>query len=150
MIGTPKRTAFYIAAFLAFAASPALAQNPVSFDHPGTELTGKLLGSYVMLARGQMLKGQILYMEEPIAIAGNKESNDRRNRKSAKGVDKILLEFDGAGPSDDMFGGAVRVTGRLTNSPSDPFHTEVTMIVTDATLIEAAVGDQPVATFKTH
>ena len=150
MIGTSKRNAFFIAALLALAASPALAQDPVSFDHPGTELTGKLLGSYVMLASGQMLKGQILYLEEPIAIAGNKESGDRRNRKSAKGVSKVLLEFEGAGPTDDMLGGAVQVTGRLINSPSDPFHTEVTMIVTDARLIEAAVGDQPAATFRTH
>lgn len=150
MIVMPKQSAAFAFAFLAMTLSAAIAQDQISFDRPGTELTGRLLGSYVMLGSGEMLKGSILYLEEPTTIAGNKDSDDRRNRKSAKNVDKVLLSFESEEPTDDMLGGNVLLTGRLINEPSDPFHTEVLMLVTDAVLIEASGDGQPVATFKTH
>lgn len=109
-----------------------------------------MLGSYVMLGSGEMLKGSILHLEEPITVLANKDSDDRRNRRAVKNVRTILLEFRGSSPTDDMFGGAVRLTGTLLNKPSDPFHTKVLMLVDEAALIEASDDGQPVATFKTH
>jgi len=150
MIDMPKQSAAFVFALLAMTLSTVKAQDQISFDRPDTELTGRLLGSFVMLGSGEMLEGSILYLEEPISIAGNENSDDRRNRKSVKNVDKVLLNFEGEEPTDDMLGGNVLITGRLVNEPSDPFHTEVLMLVTDAVLIEASGDGKPVATFKTH
>lgn len=145
-----KRCALILPAILTLALSTASAQAQVAFDQPGTTLTGRLLGSYVMVGSGKMLKGRILHLDVPISISANEASEDRRNWKSVGNVDRILLKFEVAEPTDDMFGGAVLVTGRLINEPSDPFHTEVAMLVADAVLVEASDGEQPVATFKTH
>lgn len=136
--------------FLAMTFSAARAQDQLYFDQAGTELSGRMLGSFVMVGSGQMLEGQILHLEAPVTITGNKASEDRRNRRTVKGVDKVLLKFEDGPPSDDIMGGKVLVSGRLINKPSDPFHTAVTMIVAELTLIAAPSDDEPVATFKTH
>ena len=139
-----------LVALSVLAVAPAMAQESPTFDQPETELSGRLLASYVMLSSGKMLSGEILYLDDPIVIVANNQSENRRNRKSAKNVSQILLEFEGAANADDLAGDIVRVTGRLINEASDPFHTDVKMVVTDIALIEASEGERPVATFKTH
>ena len=138
-------------AFKAITFSAAYAEEPAVFDTPGTSLTGKLLRNYVMLGSGEMLKGNILYLEEPISIEGNPESEKRANKKKVKNVQQILVSFEPEIElSDDIMGDTVLLTGRLFNEPSDAHHTKVLMKADGLKVIEEMTGEGPVATFKTH
>ena len=145
---------FLISAFaiLFFTAPQAFSDDSVTFEPAVATLSGTLLGNYVMLGSGQMLKGHVLYLNPSITINGNSESQNRKNRKTRDNIDRILLEIAEDLVSDDLMGASVSVSGALYYRPSDPHHTEILMIVDAIDVIDSAVPGEgsPVATFKTH
>ncbi len=134
-----------------FAATNAGAEEELVFDSASASVSGVLLLDFVIRTGSRkMLKGYILYLDSPVTIRGNESSADRRNRKTLRGIDRILLEFPTGEPSDETAGAFVEVTGTLLNAPSGPHHTKVSMVVDDIALLDEPEDEKPVATYKTH
>lgn len=150
MINSMARVLAFSLTLHALAVTSSSAEEAKQFDIPETSLTGKLLRNYVMLGSGEMLKGNILYLEEPITINGNPDSQSRPNRKTVRNIQQILVEFASEEPADEVLGDIVLLTGRLLNEPSGPHHTKILMKAETLIIIEEMTGEGPVATFKTH
>ncbi len=103
-----------------------------------------------MLGSGEMLKGNILYLQKPITIEGNPDSQSRANRKTVRNIQQVLIEFTSEEPTDEVLGSIVLLTGLLLNQPSGPHHTKILMKAEALIIIEEMTGEGPVATFKTH
>ena len=142
---------FFITVLLvhALSLSVASAEETVRFEPAEVALTGKLLGSYVMLSSGEMLKGKILHLNDPITVEGNESSQNRDSRRTVRNIQQILVEFEMQEPADDVLGSVVELKGLLYNEPSDPYHTKILMKAASLRIIEEMSGG-PVATVKTH
>jgi hypothetical protein len=128
----------------------AAADDEFYFEPANVTVSGLLLGNFVMLGSGDMIKGHILHLKQPINITGNGDSSEARNRRTVRNVNQILLEFSDGEPSDELAGANVEVRGKLYNKPSGPHHTKVTMIVEGISVVSVPEGDHPVGAFKTH
>jgi hypothetical protein len=128
----------------------AAADDKFYFEPADVTISGLLLSNYVMFGSGEMIKGHILHLKQPISIAGNGDSSTARNRRTVRNVNQILLEFSDGEPSDELAGANVELSGKLYNKLSDPHHTKVTMIVEKISIVSEPEGDRPVGTYKTH
>lgn len=129
--------------------SPAAAEQ-ITFEPSEASLNGKLLKNFVMLSSGEMLTGYVLHLEAPVTIQGNEESTERRNRRSVRNINQVLVEFESEAPSDDILGGEFLIHGRLYNEPSDPHHTKIRMRASEYEILSEPEDQRSVGTYKTH
>ena len=129
-----QRLILFIAAFYLAGVFPAVAED-VTFQS-SVSLQGRVLGDYVM-ADGGFISADILYLNQPVTIQGNKKADRRQDRKKVKNVARILLiPAQGVTIKDDMKGNSATVTGILSHEPSDIHHTEVRMLVSSISSID--------------
>ncbi len=109
--------------------------NNYNFDTDQAQIEGQMLGDYAFNGI-EMSIATVLYLDSPVTIKGNRQSEMKLNRKTVRKIDRVLLKASEEIILSEFHGKRVSLTGKFQNIASEAHHTLVEFMATDLAVIE--------------